>query len=51
MPTEEQMQKIADGVRKQSERYGLPTMPRKKKSRDKRVLAVLEKTIPVIKPK
>lgn len=51
MYNKEKLDKFAEGVRMQSEKYGLPTIPRKKNSRDERKLAVLERTLPVSEPK
>lgn len=34
--TEEKRRKIIEGVKKQSERYGLPTYPNKKKKKTKK---------------
>lgn len=35
MDREEKLRKLVEGVNKQSERYGFPTHPNKKKSKEK----------------
>ncbi|MCY9548314.1 hypothetical protein [Lysinibacillus xylanilyticus] len=43
MPTEEQKNAIAEGVRKMSEKYGYPTMPKKKrKKKSKKINNIVE---------
>ncbi|WP_342441411.1 hypothetical protein MHB65_19385 [Lysinibacillus sp. FSL K6-0075] len=37
MPTEEQLKTIVEGVARMSEKYGFPTMPKKKRKKKKKV--------------
>ncbi|TKI67904.1 hypothetical protein FC756_12030 [Lysinibacillus mangiferihumi] len=42
MPTEEQLKAIVEGVAKASEKYGYPTIPKKKRKKKKKVNKVEE---------